>query len=367
MLNSYSLKPSLLSTLATLVMTLQLTACGTDEFLSEISPNIGTDTTNISDTDTSSNSQAIISGTDTGSVIEDVDPDSDNLLEVSGTLNIIDNDTNENGFISTTVFGNFGSLNIDINGNWSYAAANDQNSIQNLDNNQTLIDTLTISSIDGTTHNIIITIVGVTDSGSNSNTPAIISGIDSGSVTEDVDPDNDGLLEIGGALTISDIDAGESLFIATTYNGNYGNLTIDATGNWNYSANNSQASIQNLDDGMSLIDGITVNSVDGTSHIVSITLFGVNESNTTANLTLSWTAPSEREDNSAIALSEIAGYKIFYGATQGDYTNSVNINDNTATDYTFSNFSAGTYYFVITTIDTDGRESQYSSGVNITI
>ena len=459
-------------------MTLVLTACGTENFLSEISPTIGTDTTtDISNTDDTSSSAAIISGTDTGSVIEDVDPDNDNLLEVAGQLNIIDNDTNEDGFINTTVFGNFGSLYIDINGNWNYGAANDQSSIQNLNNNDTLTDTLTISSIDGTTHNIQITIIGVTDSGSSSNTAAIITGTDSGNVTEDVDPNNNGLLEIGGALTITDIDAGEAFFIATTYNGNYGNLTIDAAGNWSYAAdnnqaniqnlvtgaslsdsliissidgtthtititingtdeanspaiitgtdsgnvtedvdpnnngllevggtltitdtdvgedffiattyngnygnltidaagnwsyaaNNNQANIQNLDDGMSLNDGVTVSSIDGTTHIVVITLFGADEINTTASITLSWIAPSEREDNTALSLSEIAGYNIFYGTSQGQYTNSVNIDDSSATGYTFSNFPTGSYYFVITTIDTDGHESQYSPSVNINI
>ncbi|MFV2005019.1 MAG: fibronectin type III domain-containing protein [Gammaproteobacteria bacterium] len=87
----------------------------------------------------------------------------------------------------------------------------------------------------------------------------------------------------------------------------------------------------------------------------------------TADVNLSWVAPSEREDNTAISLSDIAGYKIYYGTTKGNYSNSISVNDGTATDYTFSKFSAGTYYFVITTRDVDGRESQYSSVVTIVI
>ena len=89
-------------------------------------------------------------------------------------------------------------------------------------------------------------------------------------------------------------------------------------------------------------------------------------SNTPADITLSWVAPAEREDNSALSLSAIAGYKVYYGTTQGQYPNSVAINDGTAVAYTFTGLPAGTYYFVVTTIDTDGRESQYSAVVTLT-
>ena len=90
-------------------------------------------------------------------------------------------------------------------------------------------------------------------------------------------------------------------------------------------------------------------------------------SNTPADITLSWVAPAEREDNSALSLSAIAGYKVYYGTTQGQYSDSVAISDSTAVAYTLTGLPAGTYYFVVTTIDTEGRESQYSSVVTIII
>jgi hypothetical protein len=91
----------------------------------------------------------------------------------------------------------------------------------------------------------------------------------------------------------------------------------------------------------------------------------VDETNTAANIGLSWVAPVAREDNAPIALSEIAGYKIYYGTTQGQYPHSLTINDGTATGYTFNSFATATYYFVLTTIDTEGRESQYSPEIAI--
>ena len=200
------------------------------------------------------------------------------------------------------------------------------------------------------------------------NNTDLISGIGSASVTEDVDPDGDNLLEVGGRLNIADSDAGEAAFSAKIVNGNYGRLTINTTGNWNYAANNNQAVIQNLASGATLTDRLNVNSVDGTVHTVAITILGADESNTPADITLSWVAPpAEREDNSALSLSAIAGYKIYYGTTQGQYSDSAPINDGTAEAYTFASLPAGTYYFVVTTLDTEGRESQHSTEIKIII
>ena len=74
-----------------------------------------------------------------------------------------------------------------------------------------------------------------------------VGGDRTGAVTEDVDPDADGLLEVSGVLTISDPDAGESSFLPATIVGTYGSLTIDAAGNWNYAADNTRTAIQQLD------------------------------------------------------------------------------------------------------------------------
>ncbi len=349
------------SILITVLISLHITACGTEEFLTAVAPDVGSNSP--TDIINANNSAAIISGVDTGSVVEDTDPDGDGLLEVTGKLNIIDNDGGEAAFIAKVSPGNYGNLETDKDGNWHYAANNNQNIIQALVGNATLTDSLIVSSIDGTTHTVTVTIIGVNDAsnpGSAPNTPAVISGTNSGNVTEDVDPNNNNLLEVSGKLNITDIDIGEASFIATTFNGNYGSLTISATGYWSYAANNSQTVIQNLANGSTLTENLIISSVDGTKQTITITILGVDESNPPANITLSWVAPVAREDNSALSLSAIAGYKIYYGTTQGQYSSSATINDGSATGHTFNNFSSATYYFVVTTIDTDGRESQYS-------
>ncbi len=75
--------------------------------------------------------------------------------------------------------------------------------------------------------------------------------------------------------------------------------------------------------------------------------------------TITWTNPTEREDGTLLPVSEIGGYKIYYGAEPGDYQNEIVI-EGPRTAHTVD-FPAGDTYVVMTVIDTDGRESQYSA------
>ena len=90
---------------------------------------------------------------------------------------------------------------------------------------------------------------------------ATITGEDSGAVTED----DAATLSTSGTLNVSDPDADEASFTAETVTGTYGSLTIDAEGNWSYEADNSQTEIQELGDGDTLTDTLTVQTADGTT------------------------------------------------------------------------------------------------------
>ena len=81
----------------------------------------------------------------------------------------------------------------------------------------------------------------------------------------------------------------------------------------------------------------------------------------TGSLNLSWVAPVTRADGAALALSEIAGYTLHYGTSKGNYPHSIAINDASATSVTVNNLSAGTYYMVMTTRDTNNQDISYSS------
>ncbi len=108
----------------------------------------------------------------------------------------------------------------------------------------------------------------------NINDAPVIGGSNTGAVTKDVDPDTDGQLEVGGALSISDPDTGESSFQPRTVLGTYGSLTIEAAGSWSYVADNTQAAIQQLGAGERLTDVLSVTTSDGTTHNVTITING---------------------------------------------------------------------------------------------
>jgi VCBS repeat-containing protein len=286
---------------------------------------------------------------------------------VARNLSITDRDAGEAAFNARTHTGKYGDLSIKATGRWDYAARKNQAVIQALGAGDWLIDTIEVSSVDGTTHDVFILIIGVNDA-------AEISGISSASVTEDVDPDGDNLLEVARNLSITDKDAGEAAFNARTHTGKYGDLSIEATGRWNYAARNNQAVIQALGAGDRLTDTIEVSSIDGTKHNVVISIEGASDAGSTGGeangsgyITISWIAPVEREDGTAISMSEIAGYRVYYGVSQGDYTREVEITNSSTMNVTLSNLKPGTYYLVVTSVDQDGRESVFSQEVSKSI
>ena len=116
----------------------------------------------------------------------------------------------------------------------------------------------------------------------NTNDPAVIAGTDTGAVTEDAAVVSNNI-STGGTLTISDPDAGESTFRPETLTGSYGVLIIDASGNWTYTADNTQAAIQQLNALESITDTLTVSSFDGTTHDVEITIYGAEDAPTLDN------------------------------------------------------------------------------------
>lgn len=76
--------------------------------------------------------------------------------------------------------------------------------------------------------------------------------------------------------------------------------------------------------------------------------------------TLSWLPPTEYTDGSP--LTDLAGYKIYYGTAVDDYPNVITIDNPGIATYVIDNLPAGnTYYFVITAFGSDGIESDYSA------
>jgi hypothetical protein len=80
-------------------------------------------------------------------------------------------------------------------------------------------------------------------------------------------------------------------------------------------------------------------------------------SNGSASLT--WIPPTQNSDGSA--LTNLAGYKIYYGTAPGSLTQSIKIATVGLTSYTISNLSTATWYFGMTAYTTSGGESSISN------
>src|SRR5439155_8566278 len=165
---------------------------------------------------------AQITGTVSGATIEDT------TLVAAGTLNVADPDAGEAAFIAqTNVAGAHGSFSINAAGGWSYTLNNADPAVQALGNAQTLpSEVFTVSTIDGSTQQITVSISGVND--------AAVLSADVVNLTE-----TNAVLTTGGTLTISDIDSSPTFVAQAATVGSYGTFAIDANGAWTYTASSA--------------------------------------------------------------------------------------------------------------------------------
>ena len=75
--------------------------------------------------------------------------------------------------------------------------------------------------------------------------------------------------------------------------------------------------------------------------------------------TLTWTAPTENVDGSA--LTDLAGYRILYGTSSSNLTQSLQVANPSVTSYMMESLPAGTYYFAVRAYTKYGAESANSN------
>ncbi|MCL1046554.1 VCBS domain-containing protein [Shewanella electrodiphila] len=246
--------------------------------------------------------KAVIGGTSSAQLTEDKDVHQ-GQLHVDGALTVTDVDSGQNQFQATVQQGQFGSLSLNELGHWTYTADNSQPAIQGLKTGESLTDTLIVHSVDGTEQKISVTINGTDDK-------AVITGISTGDVDEghgsfgDMSPDyaQPGMAKLGqsaltadGKLNIVDPDTGESQFDPkggawnNSYHGQYGHLLLNSDGTWHYDVTVGSvdwvgnrkttigSTIDKLGEGQTLTDTITIQSKDGTTHDIVITIHGDND------------------------------------------------------------------------------------------
>jgi VCBS repeat-containing protein len=187
-------------------------------------------------------------GVDTGSVTEDLNV-SGGLVSDSGTLTVSDPDAGQAAFNAGTFAGSYGSLTIDAAGAWSYAASNSQSAVQALGAGQSMTDTVAVTSVDGSSHTITITIHGANDAptiGNPSNPDwDAANGRYSVSTPEDTPR--------SGSIDTADVD-GNTLSFAASTAPSHGSVSVDpATGAWVYTPaanfNGSDSFVVTVSDG----------------------------------------------------------------------------------------------------------------------
>ena len=141
---------------------------------------------------------------------------------------------------------------------WSYVANSAHNEFVA---GTTYTDTFSVSSADGTLTSVTVHILGTND--------AAVLSADIVNLTETNAP-----LTTNGTLTISDVDSPETFQAQSGTAGANGTFTIDAAGNWSYTANSA---FDALNVGDNLTDTFTVLSADGTATSVAVTIKGSND------------------------------------------------------------------------------------------
>src|SRR3990167_426674 len=213
-------------------------------------------------------SPAVIAGDTTGDVTEDAAA----TLGPPGALTVTDADTGEDVCTAQAAAAGsngYGSFTLSTAGAWTYAADNTQAAIQALGLGDTLTDSFTAVTADGSTHVVTVTITGTNDA-------AVIAGDTTGDVTEDAAA----TLETSGTLTVTDADTGEDVFTARAAppgSTGYGCSTLSPAGAWSYAADNAQAAIQALGLGDTLTDSFTAVTADGSTQVVTVTITGTND------------------------------------------------------------------------------------------
>lgn len=216
------------------------------------------------DSDDGENSPATFSGTSAASV--DI-----NNGAANGVLSVSDSDDDDVFLPQNATPTAYGLFSITEQGSWSYTLDLGNSDVTALAEDATLTDTIFVSSYDGTTTPVIITIVGVYIP-----SPAQFSGDLSVSVTNNTSE------ALTGTVTVTDANDGESSVdpesnLATAY----GTFSITETGNWTYRLDTTNPTITSLLDGSDFVlDIIQIMSFDGTTSDITISITGVDQNPT---------------------------------------------------------------------------------------
>ena len=139
----------------------------------------------------------------------------------------------------------------------------------------------------------------------------------------------------------------------------------------------NQPSWANFDDRTGRVSGVAEPGLEGVYQDIRIL---VSDGTATASLpafdieitqmalgsaTLIWMPPTQNDDGTP--LTDLAGYRIYYGTQSGKYTRTVTVRNPGLSTYTIDSLTPNTYYFVSTAVNALGGESLYSNETTKTV
>ncbi|HEX4880208.1 MAG TPA: VCBS domain-containing protein [Limnobacter sp.] len=191
-------------------------------------------------------SPATISGQFEGGIVED------QAATVTGQLNVVDLDRDEQFFEIVDAQGQYGRFTLSQNGAWTYTVNQSNPVIQSLRQGQTLIEQFDAVSLDGLARRaVVLTITG-------NNDMAVIAG-----VTE-TNANYAAGSRLTGSFTVTDVDQDEAAFKPQTTVNALGTFQLLADGAWTFTIGES-AALNDLLLGESLSAAFVVESLDGTA------------------------------------------------------------------------------------------------------
>jgi VCBS repeat-containing protein len=145
---------------------------------------------------------------------------------------------------------------------------------------------------------------------------------------------------VAGTLTAADVDDSDGFQADAALVGTYGTGTIDAAGNWTYTVDDANPTVDALNAGDTLIDTITVLTVDGTSQDITVTIQGANDAPVLLDQTLTVT---ENTPNGTpvgvVAASDVEAGSLVYTIQAGNIGGAFAI-DSATGDVTVANAAA---------------------------
>jgi hypothetical protein len=108
-----------------------------------------------------------------------------------------------------------------------------------------------------------------------------------------------------------------------------------------------------------IFPNIRISVSDGTA-TTNLAAFSITiVATSTGSAMLTWNPPTQNADGSP--LTDLAGYRVYWGTSQGNYSNSTTINNPGLSSYVVEQLTPATWHFALTAINSAGAESVRSN------